>query len=265
MPADASQQPADAQRLRNPIIEMVVDIACELRPDQDLVALEPTATALFRDGYPNRQKQMMFEQQMQLQAGETPAANPSPMRSALAALRYHQADGKQIVQIRDSGFSFNRLKEYTSFDDYLPEIRRTWEAYCRLVEPVKVRQLSLRYINQVLLPLKDGTVDLDEYLALGPKLADQSRLRFTGFLHQHAVHEPQTGNEASITLTTQAHGPSARELPIILDIAAHRHEPIEIGDWTTINAGLASLRSLKNHIFEQSLTLQCRHRYQSLP
>jgi len=251
----------------NPIIEAVVDIECELRPGFDLAATEAPATAALGDSYPTVQKQVMLEQQVtaQLNPSAPPQATLTPVRSALIALRLQQADGKQIVQIRASGYSFNRLAAYTSFDDYAPEIRRTWELYCRLVEPVRIRQISLRYINRIELPFDAGKLDLDRFLALGPRLADESRLTFTGFLHQHSVLEPSTGNLATITLTPQPQAPGATHLPIILDIAAHRQEPIEVGDWTAIHTGLSSLRSLNNHIFHQSLTVPCRQLYPSLP
>ena len=72
------------------------------------------------------------------------------------------------MQVRAQGFSFNRLAPYSGLDDYLPEIERTWSLYVDLASPVQIRAIRLRYINRILLPLAANTVDLDEYLKIGP-------------------------------------------------------------------------------------------------
>ena len=252
----------------NPIREVVVDIECELPSEFDLRHIQAKAASEFRDLYPAFQPQFMIEQVFNAPANLNASESVPgiPPRSSLCGLRYLQGDNKQIVQIRTSGYSFNRLAPYTTFTDYIAEIQRTWGIYVTLVAPKCVRQVSLRYINSLFLPFdeKGASVNLDHYLAMGPQLTDESRLTFTGFLHRHAVLEPTSGNQATITLTTQVPVPG-KHLPIILDIAANNQIPItDITDWPSILAQLMSLRDLNNHIFQRSLTPLCRQLYQSL-
>lgn len=116
------------------------------------------------------------------------------VRGALAAYQFVQSDGKQLVQVRAQGFSFNRLAPYTGFDDMLAEVERTWHLYVKIASPVQIRVIRLRYINRILLPLVEGRVELDEYLKVGPKLPDEDRLAFSGFLNQHLAIEKGTGH-----------------------------------------------------------------------
>ena len=71
------------------------------------------------------------------------------VRRGIQALQFLHADEKQLVQVRAQGFSFNRLAPYTSLDDYLPEIERTWHLFVGLASPVQIRVVQLRYINRI--------------------------------------------------------------------------------------------------------------------
>ena len=87
-----------------------------------------------------------------MKPGELPALS---IKHGVQALQFLQDDERQLVQVRVQGFSFNRLAPYTSLDDYLPEIKRTWGLYVDLVKPVQVRQIRVRYINRILLPMTE--------------------------------------------------------------------------------------------------------------
>jgi len=108
-----------------------------------------------------------------------------------------------LTKVRMQGFSFNRLAPYTSLDDYLPEIERTWGLFASIASPVQIRVVRLRYINRILLPLTNGRVELEDYLKVGPRLPDEDRLRFAGFLNQYAAVEIDTGHQVNIVLTSQ--------------------------------------------------------------
>src|ERR1039458_10125575 len=124
-------------KLKNPpIVEAVLDVDCDLPPGLDLAALEGPSRTWFRDAYPKFQTQFM--QELKLEAA--PGAPPNmTTRVAVQSLQFRHEDEKQIVQVRAQGFSFNRLAPYTSLDDYLPEIERTWRLYVSIAAPVQIR------------------------------------------------------------------------------------------------------------------------------
>jgi uncharacterized protein (TIGR04255 family) len=245
-------------RLKSPpIVEAVFDVDCDLPPAFDLAALEEPSRERFGDQYPKPRFQFIQEYKIEANV-DTPLSASS--RRAVQALQFLQDDERQLVQVRAQGFSFNRLAPYSSLDDYLPEIERTWSLYVDLASPVQIRVIRLRYINRILLPTTANTVDLDEYLKIGPRLPDEDRLNLTGFLIQQAAVEKDTEHQINLVLTGQA--PANDKLPVILDITVTSRAIAEPSDWSSIRLSIESLRSLKNHVFLNMLTSKCIELFQ---
>lgn len=237
---------------RPPIVEAVLDLDCDMPPALKLEDLERAFRDAFRDRYPKFRPQFLQEHTIEARAEGSPSL---AVRRGLQAFQFLQDDERQLVQVRAAGFSFNRLAPYTSLDDYLPEIERVWRTFVELASPLQVRQIRLRYINRILLPLVEGEVNLDEYLAIGPRLPEEGTLTFVGFLHRHAAAEKATGHRVSTTLASQP--PEQDRLPVILDIEAAADGSIDPKDWPSLDGRIQSLRSLKNLVFRRTLTERC--------
>lgn len=242
-----------------PIVEAVLDIDCDLPLGQELSALEGPARERFRDHYPTFGQRVLQEHQIETRP-DTPLNVSVRHTVAVAAYQFMQEDQKQLVQIRNDGYSFNRLAPYTSLDEYLPEIERTWRIYVSLAAPVQIRLVRLRYINRILLPLVDGKVILGDYFRVAPRLPDEERMSFLGFVHQHVTEEPGTGNQAHTVFASQ--NLEQGQLPVIFDNSVLALETGDVDNWPWIEGKIRSLRSLKNHIFERSLTEQCLNLFQ---
>lgn len=242
-----------ALRLANaPIVEAVLDIDCDMHPGQEITALEAPARNNYQDRYPKFRTQFLQGYEIEQQADAEPRFSA---QRGIQAFHFLQEDEKQLVQVRGQGFSFNRLAPYTSLDDYLPEIERTWRLFVGFASPVQVRVVRLRYINRILLPTVESRIELNDYLKIGPRLPDEDRLTFLGFLNQHVAVEAGTGNQVNIILTSQ---PTENDLlPLIFDIQASRPEAAEPDDWDSLLARIRSLRVLKNRVFRNTLTKKC--------
>ncbi|TAK72122.1 MAG: TIGR04255 family protein [Betaproteobacteria bacterium] len=240
-----------------PIVEAVLDIDCDMPPMLALDKLEASARDAFRDHYPKFRTQ--FLQALHVEAAADRAPNVTT-RQGIQALQFLQEDEKQLVQLRTQGFSFNRLAPYKSLDDYLPEIERTWRLFVDLAAPVQIRVIRLRYINRIPLPMTAGRVDLDDYLKLGPRLPDEDKLTFEGFLTKHSAVESDTDNRVNIILSAQP--PENDKLPVILDIETYKSGNAEPHNWAESLSKIQSLRRLKNLVFENSLTDQCLKLFQ---
>ncbi len=239
--------------LRNaPIVEAVLDIDCDSPPGFDLDALEERARERFRDRYPKSRKRFLHELEFATKAA---ALSKLATRQTVQALQFLHDDEVQLVQVRAQGFSFNRLAPYSSLDDYLPEIERTWRLYVEMATPVATRIVRLRYINRILVPTEAGKVELDEFLKFGPRLADEKALELRGFLIQHAAIEKDTGHQINLVLTAQA--PENEKLPVILDISVANPLREEPDNWPAVRQTVESLRRLKNRIFLNMLTDKC--------
>ena len=240
-----------------PIVEAVIDIDCDMPANPDVEALDNATRVALADSYPTPRRRMLSEHQISA-APNAPLAVTS--REGLQALQYFSEDEKQLIQFRPAGFSFNRLAPYTTLDDYFAEIERTWKVFVNIAKPVVIRVVRLRYINRIQLPMTEGRVELDDYLKLAPRLADEERLTFAGFFNQHSVLEPSTGNQVNIVFATQS--PAGDQLPIIFDIEAFKDVSAEPSDWSTISGTIRALRSVKNLVFRNSLTDKCLNLFQ---
>ena len=241
-----------------PIVEAVVDIDCDMPPNFDLVAVEGAARDAFQEQYPNVQPRFIEEHRFERQGNEP--SKHTTMRG-IQALQFRTQDNTQLVQVRSHGYSFNRLAPYSSLDDYIGEIERTWARFVKIALPVQIRAVKLRYINRILIPLTDGKLDLDGYLTVGPQLPDESNLTFIGFFNQYAAVESNTKAKANVSLTIQP--PAGDRLPLIFDIGVEQEGVGAVEDWPWVRDKILSLRGLKNCIFKNTLTDQCRNLFQS--
>jgi len=248
---------AQFKLLKAPIIEAVLDVHCDMPPGKPITALEKPAFELLHDRYPKVRASLIQTHQIQPQGDQPPKMS---VQNAVQGFQFLHEDEKQLVQIRAQGFSFNRLAPYTSFDDYLPEIERTWKLFVGIAAPAQIRTVCLRYINRIMLPMPNNEVKLEDYLKVGPRLPDEQNLTFTGFLNQHTAVESDTGNQVTIVLTTQ---PSeAKFLPLIFDITAASAKAGEVENWTWLLGQIQALRALKNRVFRNTLTEQCLKLFQ---
>ena len=240
-----------------PIVEAVLDIDCDMPPTLDWAALKESAKSAYQDRYPKLQ--IVFAQSLQIEklSGEPPA--PQAMGKT-QAYQFFQEDTKQLVQVRSQGFSFNRLAPYSTLDDYLPEIERTWKLFVGFAGPRLIRTIRLHYINQIVLPQEGRTLNLGKYFKTSLRPPDESNLSITGFLNQHSVVEQGTGNQANIVLTTLPF--ESGMLPLILDIEVMHRADSEVDNWDWIAEKIRSLRDLKNRIFRGTLTDECLRLFQ---
>lgn len=248
-PADADEE---FQLDNAPIIEAVVDIDCDMPTEFNVAAIEAQARDRFSGNYPNLKKAFALQHQVLARLNEPPQVSAT---QALHALQFFSQDSLQLVQVRSNGYSFNRLRPYSTLDDYLPEIERTWRLFVELTAPVRVRRIALRYINRILLPMETGAIELDQYLTSGPRLPDDDRLTYLGFLNQYSAVEPDTQNAITSTLSSQ---PIEKgQLPLIFDIDARRDFGAQPDNWDELRDVILSLRRLKNRVFKRTLSNEC--------
>ncbi|HLI17024.1 MAG TPA: TIGR04255 family protein [Rhodanobacteraceae bacterium] len=240
-----------------PIVEAVVDIECDFAADFNLKSIEESLRQTFVGTYPKTQTRLLQEFSFAMKPGE-PVGRSA--RQALQAFQFLHDDSKQLVQARTTGYSFNRLAPYSSLDEYLPEIQRTWNLYRAVANPIQIRAVQLRYINRILLPMPDGQLDLDLYFRNGPRLPEGSDLTFNGFLNQSSAVERETGYLVTTVLTAEQ--PQESKLPIIFDVTVRAVVGTDPADWGWLEATMRSLRGLKNRVFVNTLKQACLNLFQ---
>jgi len=81
-------------------------------------------------------------------------------------MQFLREDESALAQVGPHLLSVNHLKPYRSWQEFLPLIRKGFEAYCEVVEPTNIQRIGLRYVNRIEIP--HPRVELEDYFEFYP-------------------------------------------------------------------------------------------------
>ncbi len=228
-----------------PITEAVIDIRAELPDDASLPALEQLHD-LIKTEYPSKKSRKRFEEKIELKEEQQPVRTSKFQQDGYF---FTSADGKRVVQYRLDGFTFNRLRPYSRWEDLRDEARRAWDIYSVHTKPLTVNRLAVRYINSVEIPSK--SFDYDDYFTSVPKIPEGLPQVLQHFFTRTMIPFPEQGATAVVIQT-----PSGKQDPvitaIILDIDVFVEKSLPPED-KMIWGIFEELRHIKNEIFFKSI------------
>ncbi len=229
-----------AKYARAPIAEAIIDIQIrpvDLSPERLVEAVNP-----LKEEYPALDK-------IQQYTVELSKGMPAP-KEVNSAWVFKARNGKKLWQSRADGFTFSLLAPYDTWAEFKRLARPAWDAYRGVIGNALVTSVSVRYVNQLNLPLP--LADLNEYLktvvTISPELPQGLSMMFV----QLAIPDNQSHSIATITQTFVP-PPTPSFASVILDIgAARQHQLPETDDdlWKIVD----ELREVKNRYFEGCIT-----------
>jgi len=229
-----------------PITEAVIDIRVELPDSVSLPALEDLHD-LIKAEYPGKKPRRRFEEKIEFKKDEHEPLRTSKFQED--GYYFTSADGKRIVQYRLDGFTFNRLRPYSQWEDLRNEARKAWEVYRVNINPSFVSRLGVRYINSIEIPSK--SFDYDDYFTSVPRIPEGLPQVLQHFFTRTVIPFPEQGATAIVIQT-----PSDKQDPvntaIILDIDVSVEKSLAAADeriWQIFE----ELRVIKNEIFFKSI------------
>jgi uncharacterized protein (TIGR04255 family) len=148
------------------------------------------------------------------------------------------------------GFTFNRLKPYTSWEGILPQALELWRIYIEEFAPHIVTRIAVRYINRLSLPAP--VLNLSRYLTAPPTVPAGAPQSLRGFLQRVILEDAATGLTAHVTQASER-SPKPDTVIILLDIDVHRMAEYSVTDDRLVST-LHALREMKNRIFFASIT-----------
>ena len=167
---------------------------------------------------------------------------------------FRSGDGLRIFQATLSGFTFNRLAPYDTWEDFSGDARHLWEVYKDVCRPSSVIRAAVRFINRLDLP--GPTLDFKEYLRTVPEVSPDLPQGLSGFFMQ--VQIPQEDLNCMLIINEAFTQPTSPEVvSIILDFDLFG-ERIWQSDDEDIWRFLEKLRHRKNQAFEASITDKTR-------
>lgn len=233
-----------------PITEAVIDIRVTLPKEVTIEQL-----AIFQEdikkSFPI--KKPRFAGEFQIKIGATPEISTTSNRND--GFLFYSQDGKKIVQARLDGFTFNKLKPYSNWENFSREAKYLWGHYLAIAKPINVVRLSLRYINKIEIPLPFK--DFKEYILTIPDIAPGIPSNISGLFTQLTIQNPEIKAQANIIETIKKVTSDRGTLPFIFDIDVSRNAILESSSpeiWDILD----QLRNFKNQIFLNSLTSKAK-------
>jgi uncharacterized protein (TIGR04255 family) len=148
---------------RAPLREALVDIRVEPHDDFDAASLR----AVEIEGFPNRDEQTVAKLSFRFQRDAPPQSIPDLPQ--LNGIFFRTKDKLTLVQFRADGFTYNRLRPYTSWEQIWPSAYTLWKQYEKVAQPKAVLRLALRYINEF---DKESGFDFRDVLTFEPPLPE---------------------------------------------------------------------------------------------
>lgn len=178
----------------------IAEAICEFRFQSDLPWDLATYGLLFeklRDDLPKRKQTSSLE-------ATTPSAGPDGVEQQwvqVDRLQLLQEDEKAIVQISPNALSINRLRPYTSWEEFLPLVQKSLAAYQEVADPKGFQQITLRYINRMDF---GSSVELEDYFEFYPFVGQGLPQNFGSFIVgiQTALEEGRDVLQMQLSSTT---------------------------------------------------------------
>lgn len=231
-----------------PITEAILDIHAKL-PDGVGLNIFDEFHENIKDRYTDRETKRSFRTRLSFSPGKDESISTIPKAKTEGYL-FHNKNENKIVQTRFDGFTFNKLRPYKNWKEFHSEARELWDLYDKIIKPISVERIALRYINRIEIPLPFDS--FKEYILTNPQIAPGLPRSLSHFLMRIEIPNDAIGAKVIITQTIQK-PTELQKLPLIFDI-----DVIKIKNYTENRSNMWNdfklLRNFKNEIFFNSIT-----------
>ena len=233
-----------------PIKEALIDIRVKLSTGFDVYHLN-TLDEKVRDTYPMKREQTLSQVEFEYKPGAESSQHRQSVATKPTGFRYLSQSKDKIFQARLDGFTFNKLPQYTTWEELRDEAKRLWLLYKEVASPEVITRVALRYINNLNIPAPIR--DFADYLAAPPVMPEDLPQGLNSFLIRMHAHVPDFEGNAIITQALEPMPSEATRIPVILDIDISK-ENISGLDESEAWGLLETLRHFKNKVFFTFIT-----------
>ena len=238
---------------RAPITEALVDLRVQAPAEFDPARFADLAESLKQD-LPIREELRIIESGTRI-AGKQISQTIQDRGLHGYALRTEGPD--RIAQFRRDGFTFNKLRPYTSWQEVFSQAWDLWQLYVEKARPLIVSRVAVRYINHLRIPYP---YSFDEYLSDPPTLSDGAPTQLTDYFKRIAVSDPSSNVSANVIQALEQ-GPEINTVAFLLDIDVYRMLEMDPRD-SALRDIFAQLQETKNSIFFGAITDQAAEMYE---
>lgn len=240
-----------------PIVEAIFHLVVERDSDFDHESLNNYAKSVTENSSTlNEQEKRFLRANISFDSNDLNKITSS-LSNDLEGYVISSADGSKIIQANITSFSFSKLQIYESWDVFYAEATEFWEKYIEITSVKKIRRLSLRYLNRIMIPLDKTPCRLQDYIKVLPEVSDDLSMIISGYFMQISlsskIYEP------SKAIVNQTIGEDVDSyFPLIFDIEVFQDVDISPNDNSVKSIFSDNLRSFKNDIFLNGITAKTR-------
>lgn len=238
-----------------PITEAVIDYRVVPSPNVAIGALREALNEL-KGRFPLVDERVGYEYKAEF-SKEGRNISQSSRDKGIEGFNARSGDGQKVAQFRLDGFTFNKLKPYTSWEEVFSEASALWELYKRAASPELVTRIAVRYLNHLALP---RDVPPSTHITAPLPLPDALQRLFplAHYLTRVVVTDAERGLFANIIQSLDQI--TEDKVVIILDIDAYKTFSVSASD-QELKDTFANLREFKNRIFFENLTEKALEEY----
>lgn len=162
----------------------------------------------------------------------------------------------KLIQVLPTHISYHNFNRYAGWEVMYAELQNIWSDFCSSIGKIEVSRISVRYINQLLLPLpfKNGFSD---YIKLLPQIPEGINPSLNSFFLQIDVPCGKNEMQGIITETLLPNTQSSDKLNFLIDLTVLKagkfdSESEEIWAWFT------QIRDFKNDLFFSCITEEAK-------
>ncbi|BBX75455.1 TIGR04255 family protein [Mycobacterium shinjukuense] len=151
-------------------------------------------------------------------------------------------------------FAYSQLSKYSSWEDFIENVRPRWLRYKQVASPEKVTNVGVRYVNRIVIPKRQ--VEINDYLRTKVDISPYLPQAINRYFAQ--ISFPINAYDAEATVNTalvEAPEPDATALVVDIDVSRELDlDPASDSFDEDLTAQLGTLRSAKNYVFEACIT-----------
>ncbi len=208
--------------------------------------------------YPKVEPRYRFSSEFQIRPKQKKVIEHPVENMGLIGYFFSSEDKLSVAQFRKDGFTYNRLKPYTSWNDVFSKTKQLWEIYLEVLSPQVVTRVAVRYINNMRFQLPVQNIEEHFNIKLSiPKGVPQI---FSSFLNKTVVFDDQKNIEAAITFVMEPSKDKTHGI-VTLDIDVYKNDRFPPHDLEQLWDIFNDLHDMKNHIFFGYITEETTKEY----
>ncbi len=166
---------------------------------------------------------------------------------------FSNIQGNRKIQFRLDGYSFNMLRPYSNWEEFSAAAFNYLQKYIELAKPLSITRIGLRYINRIDLPFENQA--FENYIKYLPPVPAGLPKKFEKYFLQMQIPADDNLSKAVISQTFEQQ--KSGRIPFLIDIDVFQDDRIKATD--SLTDRFNNLRVLKNRIFEDLVTEECKH------